>query len=46
MKRPMDEHLAAGNRRSVASFAPQHFSWRIQGRVGVVTLNGPSARTR
>jgi len=44
MKRPMDEHLAAGNRRSVASFAPHHFSWRIQGRVGVVTLNRPERK--
>jgi len=44
MKRPMDAHLAAGNRRSVAALTPQHFGWRIEGRVGVVTLNRPERK--
>jgi len=44
MKRPMDEHLAAGNRRSVATLAPHHFGWRVEARVGVVTLNRPERK--
>jgi enoyl-CoA hydratase/carnithine racemase len=44
MKRPMDEHLAAGNRRGVATLAPHHFGWRVEGHVGVVTLNRPDRK--
>jgi len=44
MKRPMDEHLAAGNRRSVAALALQHVGWRVAGRVGVVTLKRPERK--
>lgn len=40
----MDQHLIAGNRRSLAGFAPQHFGWHQQGSVGVITLNRPERK--
>ncbi len=40
----MDKHLIAGNRRSLAGFAPQHFGWRQEGAVGVITLNRPERK--
>jgi enoyl-CoA hydratase/carnithine racemase len=44
MTRPIDSHLAAGNRRSAAGFAPQHFGWAVQRQVGVITLNRPERK--
>ncbi|MCX2864630.1 enoyl-CoA hydratase family protein [Paucibacter sp. PLA-PC-4] len=40
----MDKHLIEGNRRSLAGFAPQHFGWRQEGAVGVITLNRPERK--
>ncbi|MGN6831123.1 enoyl-CoA hydratase family protein [Paucibacter sp. M5-1] len=40
----MDQHLIAGNRRSLAGLAPQHFGWRQEGAVGVITLNRPERK--
>ena len=39
MTRPIDSHLASGNRRSVAGLKPQHFGWAVERQVGVITLN-------
>jgi enoyl-CoA hydratase/carnithine racemase len=44
MTRPIDSHLAPGNRRSAAAFKPQHFGWDVAGRVGVITLNRPERK--
>jgi enoyl-CoA hydratase/carnithine racemase len=40
----MDQQLIAGNRRSLAGFVPQHFGWRQEGAVGVITLNRPERK--
>jgi enoyl-CoA hydratase/carnithine racemase len=32
------------NAQSAASIAPQHFAWRIEDRVGVITLNRPERK--
>jgi len=44
MSRTMDSHLLAGNRRDAAGLAPTHFGWRIEGKVGVVTLDRPERK--
>ena len=44
MTRAMDSHLAGGNRRSTADLRPQHFGWRVERRVGVITLNRPERK--
>ena len=44
MTRAMDTHLAGGNRRSVADLKPQHFGWRVERQVGVITLNRPERK--
>ncbi len=43
-QRKMDSHLEAGNRQSLADFAPEHFSWAQHGAVGVITLNRPERK--
>ena len=40
----MTPHLAAGNRQSLAGYAPAHFGWQQHGAVGVVTLNRPERK--
>jgi len=44
MTRAIDSHLAGGNRRSLAGYQPEHFLWRQQGGVGVITLNRPERK--
>ena len=44
MTRPIDSHLAGGNRRSVAGLKPQHFGWVVERQVGVITLNRPERK--
>ena len=44
MTRAMDSHLAGGNRRSTADLSPKHFGWRVERRVGVITLNRPERK--
>ena len=44
MTRPMDEHLAGGNRRTTADLQPQHFGWQVERGVGVITLNRPERK--
>ncbi|MDT8998313.1 enoyl-CoA hydratase family protein [Paucibacter sp. APW11] len=44
MSRPIDAHLSAGNRHSLAAYQPQHFLWRQEGAVGVITLNRPERK--
>jgi enoyl-CoA hydratase/carnithine racemase len=44
MTRPIDSHLAGGNRRSLAGFKPQHFGWAVERQVGVITLNRPERK--
>ena len=44
MSRPMDSHLFGGNRRTAADVTPQHFGWRVDAAVGVVTLNRPERK--
>ena len=39
-----DTHLAGGNRRSASELRPQHFGWRVERRVGVITLNRPERK--
>lgn len=40
----MTPHLASGNRKSLAGYAPQHFLWQQQGAVGLITLNRPERK--
>lgn len=40
----MDQHLIAGNRRSLADYRPQHFLWEQRGAVGLITLNRPERK--
>ncbi|MGY4828280.1 enoyl-CoA hydratase family protein [Sphaerotilaceae bacterium SBD11-9] len=44
MTRAMDTHLAAGNRRALATLAPRHVGWSVDGPVGVITLNRPERK--
>lgn len=44
MTRAMDPNLAGGNRRSAAELKPQHFGWRVERQVGVITLNRPERK--
>ncbi|MBA4343502.1 MAG: enoyl-CoA hydratase [Methylibium sp.] len=48
MSRPIDHHLAGGNRQSLLDYQPQHFLWRQEpgerGGVGVITLNRPERK--
>jgi len=44
MTRPMDEHLAGGNRRTTADLQPLHFGWKVERGVGVITLNRPERK--
>jgi len=44
MTRPMDTHLASGNRRTADSLRPQHVGWSVEGRVGLITLNRPERK--
>lgn len=45
MTRPIDAHLATGNRRPLADYRAQHFLWRVEpGGVGVLTLNRPERK--
>jgi enoyl-CoA hydratase/carnithine racemase len=40
----MTPDLAAGNRQSLAGYAPEHFVWEQRGAVGLVTLNRPERK--
>lgn len=40
----MDQHLIAGNRRSLADYRPQHFLWEQRGAVGLITLTRPERK--
>ncbi len=42
--KPLDPALAAGNRRPLAGYEARHFGWRVDGRVGVITLNRPERK--
>jgi hypothetical protein len=42
----VDPALAAGTTRPLAGYKATHFAWSVDGGVGRVTLNRPSARTR
>ena len=44
MTRAMSSHLSGGNRRTTADLKPAHFGWRVEGRVGVITLNRPERK--
>ncbi|MFT3954982.1 MAG: enoyl-CoA hydratase family protein [Piscinibacter sp.] len=44
MTRAMSPHLAGGNRRTAAELKPQHFGWRVERQVGVITLNRPERK--
>ena len=45
MTRPIDTHLAAGNRRPAVDRTLAHAGWRVEpGGVGVVTLNRPERK--
>jgi enoyl-CoA hydratase/carnithine racemase len=44
MAAQMDPRLAAGNRRPLAQYRPQHFRWEVAERVGVVTLDRPERK--
>jgi len=44
MSRTMDSHLPKGNRRDAAGISPTHFGWRVEGKVGVVTLDRPERK--
>jgi len=37
-------HLQGGNLQSLAGWQPQHFGWRIEGSVGLITLNRPERK--
>jgi enoyl-CoA hydratase/carnithine racemase len=40
----VDPDLLAGNRKPCANYAAQHFLWRVQGKVGTITLNRPERK--
>ncbi|HWP17673.1 MAG TPA: enoyl-CoA hydratase family protein [Burkholderiaceae bacterium] len=40
----VDPALLAGNRTTCADYAARHFGWRVEERVGVVTLNRPERK--
>ncbi|HET9823125.1 MAG TPA: enoyl-CoA hydratase family protein [Burkholderiaceae bacterium] len=40
----VDPALEAGNRRSLAGYAAQHFLWQVEGAVATVTLNRPERK--
>ncbi len=40
----LDPSLASGNLRPLAGYEARHFGWRVDGRVGVVTLNRPERK--
>ena len=40
----LDPALAAGNRRPLAGYTASHFGWRVEQRVGVLTLNRPERK--
>ncbi len=40
----LDPSLASGNLRPLAAYEARHFGWRVDGRVGVVTLNRPERK--
>ncbi len=40
----LDPALAAGNLRPLAGYAAQHVGWRVEQRVGIVTLNRPQRK--
>lgn len=44
MSKPINSHLANGNKISLAGFAPQHFRWEQRGAVGLITLNRPERK--
>lgn len=44
MSKPINAHLANGNKISLAGFAPQHFRWEQRGAVGLITLNRPDRK--
>ena len=44
MSKGMDATLAAGNRRAAAGLETQHFGWRVEAKVGVITLNRPERK--
>lgn len=44
MSRAIDAHLASGNRQSLQGWQPQHFLWRQESGVGVITLNRPERK--
>ncbi|WP_198969110.1 enoyl-CoA hydratase family protein [Xylophilus sp. ASV27] len=41
---PLDPSLRAGNRRSLAAYAAQHFGWSVQHGVATITLNRPERK--
>jgi len=42
--KPLDPALHAGNYRPMASYRAQHFLWRVEQGVGIVTLNRPQRK--
>ena len=44
MTRPMDPHLAPGNRRDAAGFTARHVGWTVHDGVGIVTLDRPERK--
>jgi len=44
MSRAMDSHLVGGNRHDAAGLTPEHVGWRVEGKVGVVTLARPERK--
>jgi enoyl-CoA hydratase/carnithine racemase len=41
---PIDPDLLAGNCKPCANYQAQHFLWRVEGRVGHITLNRPERK--
>jgi enoyl-CoA hydratase/carnithine racemase len=44
MSRAMDSHLVGGNRHDAAGLTTEHVGWRVEGKVGVVTLARPERK--
>ena len=40
----VDPALAAGNRKQLAGYRPQHFGWSVEGKVATITLNRPERK--
>lgn len=44
MQNDWDAGLAAGNRQALADYRAEHFGWKTEGKVGIITLDRPERK--